>query len=361
MLEKPVPDLDARNVYYMLSYALRIFDLAGPSDIQENNLEGLEQVLAELLLHGIDVQRKRGLQKDYVSRNENLSAVRGKLHVRTSCLNFARGNSKVNCSFEEYSVDTFLNQVLKLVLEKMLRVSGLTSEQKIRAKKLLPYFSGVSSIPLSSVRWENMTLDRNTSSYRLIINVAYLFLMGLGIESSDDGKPARGLEVRGMHLLYQKFVYQYVKYHYPSLVVKYEREIKSDRDRCEWPWQIPKLNADIVIEDRGKKRLLVIDTKYYGKILTENRFGGSRLQPGHRNQIFTYALHLRAETGFQVDGLLLYAQTNTDDVEDVNFSWTDLGTRFASKTLNLGSDFNEVTDSLDAIVSSYFPGVVRSP
>lgn len=82
----------------------------------------LSTILSPLLVvqYLLAIQRltQRGLRKGYVTHSENLHRVKGRLDIwRNECTNIMQGHpERMYCHYEEYSVDTTENRVLKRAL-----------------------------------------------------------------------------------------------------------------------------------------------------------------------------------------------------------------------------------------------------
>ncbi|MDO4937968.1 MAG: hypothetical protein Q4E62_08635, partial [Sutterellaceae bacterium] len=112
---------------------------------------------------------------------------------------------------------------------------------------------------------------------------------------------------------------------------------------------LPKMKTDITLQKDDRK--LVIDAKFYQKIMAVN-FGEEKYQSHNLYQIFAYVKNLdKAQTG-KVSGLLLYAKTEENRVNEVEFPQG--GNRFAIKTLDLNCEFSQIATQLDAIAEREF-------
>ena len=113
------------------------------------------------------------------------------------------------------------------------------------------------------------------------------------------------------------------------------------------------LRTDIVLT--GPERTLIIDTKCYGRILG-SRYDRRILSPANRNQIYSYVMHEASDprqSGREVDGMLLYAQTAVDP--PIRETWTETGHRFHVRTLDLDRDFTEIAAQLDDVAALLAP------
>ena len=108
---------------------------------------------------------------------------------------------------------------------------------------------------------------------------------------------------------------------------------------------LPIMQTDITLALGG--RTLIIDTKYYGQTIQENK-GKISIHSPNLYQIHTYVTNEdRYHTGL-VDGMLLYAKTSSDIQPDAKFKNHD-GNIFMVKTLDLSQDFKFIEEQLENI------------
>ena len=119
----------------------------------------------------------------------------------------------------------------------------------------------------------------------------------------------------------------------------------------------PKTNVAVVDDvdwfcaETATNRFLIIDAKFYGHNLTDNR----KHHSNNLYQLFTYVKNKEAElkgTPHEVSGMLLYAKTNDEIQPDSDYVMS--GNRISVKTLNLYQDFTKIKSQLDMIVDVYF-------
>ena len=102
---------------------------------------------------------------------------------------------------------------------------------------------------------------------------------------------------------------------------------------------LPEMTSDIMLKKDGKT--LIIDTKYYGKILTNYREKQSYIS-NNLYQIHTYVKNYDKEKTGKVSGLLLYAQTENDDLKEGEIKLD--GNVLVIKTLDLNQSFKCITN-----------------
>ena len=70
-----------QNIYYMLSYAYQVLQQQDYQCIASEKFEHIDDLFAAILAKGVFRQLKQGLYREYVSRSETRSVLRGKLDL----------------------------------------------------------------------------------------------------------------------------------------------------------------------------------------------------------------------------------------------------------------------------------------
>lgn len=70
-----------QNIYYMLSYAYQVLQQQDYQCIASEKFERIDDLFAAILAKGVSRQLKQGLYREYVSRSETRSVLRGKLDL----------------------------------------------------------------------------------------------------------------------------------------------------------------------------------------------------------------------------------------------------------------------------------------
>ena len=338
-----------QNIYYMLAYAFQVLNEHGYKSIATEDFDNTAELCAAILARGIKIQIKRGLGKEYISRTESLASLRGKIDITESIKTQALQRRQLVCSYDEFSVNSFMNRIIKSTMLLLLR-ADIVKTRKKELKKLLVYFDDVAPIDLHSVNW-NMQYNRNNQTYRMLIGICYLIIKGL-LQTQSDGttKLMDFLDEQRMHRLYEKFILEYYRKEYPQIIA----------NASQIPWQLdddmgamlPVMQTDIMLS-YGEKTL-IIDAKYYAHS-TQVQYDKHTLHSGNVYQIFTYVKNKEAELAdrpHEVSGMLLYAKTD-EDIYPENEYWMS-GNRIEVRTLNLDGDFSMIKAQLDGIVQKYF-------
>ena len=140
--------------------------------------------MAAILEKGIAIQLKRGLGKEYIPQTEALSSLRGKIDIAESIKTQSTLRKQLICTYDEFSVNSIMNRIIKSTVEILLR-SNISKQRKKNLRKLMLYFSEVDFIDLYTVNW-NVQYNRNNQTYRMLISICYLVVKGL-LQTQSDG------------------------------------------------------------------------------------------------------------------------------------------------------------------------------
>lgn len=140
------------NCIYMLSYAFQVLNEQGYKNIATEQFNNTGELMAAILEKGIAIQLKRGLGKEYIPQTETLSSLRGKIDIAESIKTQSMLRKQLICTYDEFSVNSFMNRIIKSTVELLLR-SNISKQRKKNLRKLMVYFSEVDFIDLYTVNW----------------------------------------------------------------------------------------------------------------------------------------------------------------------------------------------------------------
>jgi len=335
-----------QNIYYMLSYAFQILKEQGYKHIETEEFHNMPDLMAEILIRGFSVQIKRGLVKEYVPIVEPLSNPKGKIDISDTIKGMTILKKQLMCSYDEFSVNAYMNRIIKTTMEVLLR-SQIASDRKKELKRLLMYLVDVDVLELSKINW-NVQYNQNNQTYRMLISVCYLTIKGL-LQTTTDGskKMMDFLDEQRMCHLYEKFILAYYAKEYPMLTVN-SSQIKWAIDEGQMD-MLPTMQSDIMLS--LDEKVLIIDAKYYSHT-TQSQFGTNTIHSANLYQIFTYVKNKdRYNTG-NVAGMLLYART--DELVQPNQEYVISSNKIWVKTLDLNLPFTDIAGQLNKIANEYF-------
>jgi len=337
-----------QNIYYMLAYAFRVLKEQSYKSIEAEQFDNAAELLSAILIKGISVELKRGLGKEYISKSEPLSSLRGKIDISSSIKTRTIQNKQLVCDFDEFSVDSYMNRILKTTIGLLIG-SDISKMRKKELRKLWIFFFDVSTLDPYSINWR-LHYNRNNQTYQMLISVCYLIIKGL-VHTKNKGstKLADFIDEQRMCRLYEKFILEYYRKEFP--------DIKTSSSQIAWQLDddfsemLPIMQSDIMLLCGDKT--LIIDAKYYTHTMQTNSEYDSRTMHSHNlYQIFTYVKNQDKTATGNVSGMLLYAKTDEKITPDHKYLMS--GNQISVKTLDLNCDFSEISKQLDDIACCYF-------
>ena len=334
-----------QNVYYMLAYAFQVLHEQGYKNVATEEFDNVAELLAAILCRGVSVQIKRGLIRQYISREEALASPRGELEIGESIKTQVIRKKQLVCNYDEFSVDAYPNRIIKTTMELLLRGS-ISKARKKEIRKLMIFFDGISILDIHSINWD-IQYDRNNQTYRMLIAVCRFVIKGL-LQTTADGstKIMDYADDQTMAKLYEKFILGYYQREHP--------ELKAYSPQIAWQVTdgyrtlLPTMQSDIVITNKAAKKTLIIDAKYYThNMQMKAPYMTQTLHSGNLYQIFTYVKNWSAAPDEVVSGMLLYA--GTDDAIQPNNDYQMSGNQISVKTLDMDCDFSKIAAQLDSI------------
>ena len=338
-----------KNIYYMLSYAFQMLNEQGYKKLATEDFDNAGDLCAAILIRGISYQLKRGLGREYISETDTISAIRGKIEITESIKNQSMIRSQMVCTFDDFSVNSPLNQIIKSTVMLLLK-ADISKTRKKELRKLMVYFDEVDVVDVRSINW-SINYNRNNQTYRMLITICYLVVKGL-LQSKSDGsvKMMDFFDEQRMCRLYEKFILEYYKKHFP--------QIRTAASQIDWALDdgigtlLPTMQSDIMLSyQKGNiEKTLIIDTKYYANT-TQTHYNVHTLHSNNLYQIFTYVKN-KAMKGGEVSGMLLYAKTDEEIYPNNEYQMS--GNKITVRTLDLNCNFENIAAQLDSIVYKHF-------
>lgn len=338
-----------KNIFYMLTYAFQELRQNNYEKIASEDFDHIHDLFAEILSRGIAYQLKQGLKRDYVSKHETLPTLKGKLDIDGSVRNLAAKKRLLDCDYDELSVDNIFNQIVKTTALLLIKHGEVSKERKGTLKKLMLFFSEVSTVAPKSIKWSTLKFDRNSGTYRMLLYICYFVLGNLILTTESGSYTMHTFSDEHMSRLYEKFILEYYKRHHPKCkprAAQVEWNFDMEQVSPESLAVLPIMQTDIFLE-KGD-RTLIIDAKYYSHSLGEHQ-GKHLLHSPNFYQINSYVLNYDANHTGKVDGMLLYAQTENEGEMNYTYPHRD-GNFFYVKSLDLNQEFNVIKEQLEKIV-----------
>jgi 5-methylcytosine-specific restriction enzyme subunit McrC len=173
------------RLVHMLAVALDINIDAGQVTAldwqQETLLEMLIRIFSEKLVDAV----RQGMPRRYVAHEDDLAALRGRLDVTRQFTRFAANPSRLACRYDALSPDIALNRIMKAAITRLTRLSRSADNQR-RLRELAFVYIDIADVPVSSLRWDDVVLDRTNARWRELFNMAKL-LLGERFQTTSAG------------------------------------------------------------------------------------------------------------------------------------------------------------------------------
>ena len=224
---------------------------------------------------------------------------------------------------------------------------GKASKESI--KKLLNYFNKVDIIEIKTIKWDQIKFNRNNMSYKYIVDLCKLILNGLIVsDKNGNNKFKEFLDDTRISAIYENFIKEYYRKHYPELNACSKKLYLTNKPLTSY---IPMMKTDITLT--YEERMLIIDAKFYNKILRDNYLNARCKTISNNNlyQILTYVDNQDPLKKGNVYGMLLYAQTT--DEPSISIIDTLNQHKIMVKTLNLNDDWQSIKERLNIIANCF--------
>lgn len=302
------PKIPIENIYYLYCYAWNRFEEAQSIPLGSSPSPDLPNLLGKVLLHGTRLLLRRGLDRGYQLRSEELSTVRGHIDLSSSLRLQARNVRRLQCEFDDLSTDLLHNQILKASLSRLSRAETIKPDLAHALAGSARQMHGVSDIWLERSAFARVQLNRNNAYYDLLLKVAELAFDCLLPNPSGSGFKFQDVlrDERKMARVFEDFVRSFYRLEQGEFTVQ-PLTIAWDADPISVTGvgQLPKMVVDVYLH--SPKRRIIIDTKYYASAL-QKHYETESFHSGNLYQLFSYLRNdaQRAGTHDLAEGVLLY-------------------------------------------------------
>jgi len=349
------------NVYYLLCYAWRHVQerdtrrLASLAD-----LSTVQDLLGKVLATGVNHLVRRGIDRGYVERREDLAGIRGKLAVSETAKRALRSQARAACDFEELSVDILPNRILRTSLGSLLS-PRIPLDRSIRGEVRSAYrrLDGVSRVRLKRNTFGQVQLGGQRRVYHHLLSVCRLLHRSAMVDEKTGHTAFRDFrrDKATMWRLFEDFVTGFYEREQRAYVVN-----PGGRRRIAWTGtdatdaanraRIPVMEADVILE--SPERRIILDTKFYRDALARGRGSGTGTGTGklHSNNLYQLLAYLRNRQATRPDGprhegILLYPQVGDEPLRAE--VWLE-GFRIQARTVDLGRDWRRIHEEMLGVV-----------
>ena len=334
-----------QNLYYLLCYSWN--RLAEAEVVDVSAIDSTEQVdlFAAVLIKGTQHLLRRGLEQGYQAHSESIPGIRGRLNIGVSAQKALFSQGLAHCEFDELTMNTLANQIIKSAIWHLSRVSNVNCDLRRQLSSLSRDLTGIDTLPLKKNLFRKVQLHANARYYKFLLNVCELITDSLLIDETSGQYKFRDFtrDEKRMARVFEEFLFNFYKLERRDLSIKKEKIswIASAANPADMAY-LPTMETDISV--RSAAKTLIIDAKYYKETLTLNRLGNHRVHSGNLYQLFAYLKNIEVvePQGTNVEGMLLYPVVDND----VRLEYHIHGHRVRVCTVNLAMHWSEIKTEL---------------
>ena len=190
----------------MLDVALGLKLGDGQALAMARQKETLLDILIRLFADRLLAEARRGLPRAYLTQEENLAALRGRLDVIRQFTHNAVRPDRLACRFDTLMPDTPLLRVMKACV-LMLRRHARVLETQRRLDELRFLLAEVSDVPVSALPWTQVRIDRTNRRWETLYGLAKLVLKREWQRTNHDAKAGQGITLLfAMNDLFEAYV-----------------------------------------------------------------------------------------------------------------------------------------------------------
>jgi 5-methylcytosine-specific restriction enzyme subunit McrC len=349
-----------QNIYYLLCYAWNRLEERDIVEVPTDDATNILNLFARVLITGTRYLLHRGLDRGYITMEEDIGGIRGKIDFAETMKRQLMANAKLHCRFDELSYDVLHNQILKTTVARLVVSQDIEKVYRAEMADISRRLSNIQEIHLRSDLFSRVQLHRNNSFYGFLIDVCEIIYNYYLISQEDGGAKFRDFfrDEEKMAALFEDFVRNFYRYElqdkHPGYRVKGSENIKWDALAFDDASKklLPQMKTDISIQT--PTGYLIIDTKYYQKALTE--YHALKLRSENMYQLFSY-LRNSEHKGTMYNkcaGMLLYPTVENE----LCLNYEIQGHPVAVNTIDLSSDWECIHKQLLNMVLQF--GDLRS-
>ena len=336
------------NIYYLLCYAWDVLEEKDAlADVDTLDSTDLIDLFARVLVNGTRRLLRRGLDRGYLPREDEILGVRGKLLVTQTLRHNLLRHGRTACAWDELEYDTLPNRILKTTLQRLHDAEELHSATRADVRDLLRWLAPVRGLELHGEHFRRVQLHRNNRIYAFLLHICE-FVHEHWLPAEHGGaRRFRDFLRDALPKLFQNFVFNF-----------FQRELAGqwqvtnphiywhlDETNEDARMLLPRMETDVCL--RGEGRAIILDTKFYAEALKAGSYGTPKLSSANLYQIFTYLRQQSSKPGWeQAEGVLLYPRTTRDFAVE----FTTHGHRIRALTLDLAQPWQNIHAALLEIV-----------
>lgn len=303
------------NIFiYMLMYAYDVKLSNEQIASCANEEHTILEVFVQMFANGLLQELKKGLYKEYLTKQDNLPVLKGKYLINEN-LKYNFTKNKIYCEYDEFSENNSLNQFFLYAVKYL--------QKFVKDKKLLKQcelvFDEVEYKSVDINRVETINFNRLNVRFKISFEIALLLLKQSIPLFNQDKKSFAFLF--DMNVLFEKFIARMVK------ELDSNAKIQNQDNFGDLT-----LKPDIILKNQ------IIDTKYKKIRSIED------IKQSDKLQAFTYGINYNVG-----NVMLLYPKDEKDVIYDLVLGKDDKKVELKIRTIDLNFSGNEYKEYIEEI------------
>ncbi|NOJ39981.1 5-methylcytosine restriction system specificity protein McrC [Bradyrhizobium australiense] len=297
-----------RNIYYLFCYAWERFPEGGSTEAGVDDCPDLPNLFARVLINGARRLLRRGLDRGYISFEEELRSPRGRLLIDRTIKEQTLQRGAISCQVDELSQDVLHNQIIKstavVLANHRLIAPSLAHELRLICGRM----GAVSVLRLRPGLFRNVQLSRNNAQYSALMRLCEFVCRAM--LPDEVGSGSRFFDIlrdeERMSRVFEDFLRNFYFYEQSAFTVRREdMRWRFDSGPGGDPTLMPIMRTDIVL--RSPRSTVVMDAKFYADPFPRSS-GTPKIRSSHLYQLFAYMKHASDRAPrLPVRGALVYA------------------------------------------------------
>ncbi|UGA44072.1 McrC family protein [Bradyrhizobium quebecense] len=250
-----------RSLVHMLAKVLDLDIATGPVTALGWQSDNMLEIIIRMFCGKLFAALRQGIPRQYTELEEDVTALRGTLDVVRQFTIMVSTPQKLACRFDELNQNVPLNQIMKAAISRLRAISSNIENQRRLAELMFAYDS-VATVPIGSLRWDRVLIDRTNAAWAELLRFAKLFLQHQ-FQSTTSGSVEGFSLLFEMNTLFEEFVGRILRsaLRGTDLAVQLQGPRKHALIDLHTGAARFATRPDIVVSRNGKP-LLVIDTKW---------------------------------------------------------------------------------------------------
>ena len=340
----------------MYSY---IWDRNKTKDLVDLNAKDdfdFSDLLADLFLMNARKVLFKGLSKEYINRNEEIPAVKGRIDYKNTVFKHSLHKGKVICDYDEYDENTLINQIIKNTAFRLFKNQSVSSTYKKQLRTIIGKMSTIDYVDIDRKSFTSIQLNRNIDYYYLLLKICELIINASMLDTDSGEYKFFNIfdDDEQLYRVFELFVYKFYDQELPSnYKVGFQKQLKFNVDNDE-DLMLPVMRMDTTVESDDE--FFIIDTKYY-KEYFQKGINGEKLISDNIYQIMAYLNNINTNKE-NLEGVLLYPKPfgldNINKKYRINVTSSGLikPAQLHFVTVDLGQDWRTIKKQLlDVVVN----------